>query len=100
MSKKLILTATLVTVISAASITYAFSNNRSKNLKDLQLASVEALTENEISPVKVKCDDNPVIICRVTCSKCHTRYTAINGHGKAYNFTGVCSCGSSSFYLY
>lgn len=88
MKKKLILSAAIVAVMGAASLTALTSNSQTRELSDLELANIEALTDDET--------ENPAATCRLAAGyddkkvPCH--YCLVDGTGP-----GCTPCGDKVY---
>lgn len=100
MKQKLFLSLAVL-AISMATVCYSVYYQRNSEHSILTIENVEALAQGEsLFPVKIVCDNcSPLLQCRVTCTNCWTNHVAMGGYGLSRYVIGVCSCGSTSFYL-
>lgn len=100
MRKKILLSATALTVMGAAGFAALTSNNQTRELSDLELANIEALTNNESkSTITANCDPVSIVVttkCVVYCPSCYTAWTPENspkGKTDVSSIKGCCTCG-------
>lgn len=98
--KKLMFSVAAVAIISAASYVALRSSNSEREFSDLELANIEALTEDETGKgdVILACNKNTsVYMCIVKCSICGDIWGSVSEKGYVVDIKGKCECGSHIF---
>ncbi|MDE7459245.1 MAG: NVEALA domain-containing protein [Muribaculaceae bacterium] len=100
MKKKLFFSAALIAVIGAVCFTSIRSNSQNRELSDLELENIEALTSGEVgSGVYLFCDKTTISFkCNVKCAICKAVWGTKYSAGTVSLISGVCDCGSTLFY--